>query len=307
MRFVKASSVGVCLMLVGACGGSSPAGGAGGSGAAGAGATGGNAGAAGATARGGAGGSGAGTGGAAGSDGTGGLGAAGGKGGAGGAGGSAGAAGVGGTGACDDVAAQFLPGGTNPNGVWSYGWISNGGSTPDWPFTPFRPYVLHTSNGFADLSGSAGLLFWYSNLSSPNVEPPLVGYNPTSSENHYGGTVTFEPGQFVLQPGSAGQLSVARWTATESGVYNVSATFTGLSGYGGSPVTTTDVHLLIDNSSKLETNGFINISGGTGNTSTFGLTGWPVSAGDSLDFAVGDGDGKYENDSTALSAQICRL
>ncbi len=213
-----------------------------------------------------------------------------------------GAAGIGGAGACDDVAAQFLPAGTNPNGVWTYGWMIPNGIT-----TPFTPYTLYSSNGFSDLSGSAGLLFWYSTLSSPTAEAALVGYNPTTSENHYGGTVTFESGQVVLRPGSAGQVSVVRWTAAQSGHYDVAVTFTGLSGYGGSPVTTTDVHLLINSAfSQGESNGWINVEG-YGNTSTLGATGFPFSVGDTVDFTVGDGNNSNENDSTGLSVQICRL
>ncbi len=221
--------------------------------------------------------------------------------GAGGAAGSAGAAGGGGAAqACDDVAAQFLPAGTNPNGVWSYGWIDLGSTT-------FVPYTLYSSDGLSDLSGSTGLLFWYANRSSAFVEPPLVGYNPTSSENHYAGTVSFEPGQFVLYPGSAGQQSVARWTAMKSGRYNVTATFTGLSGYNGTPVTTTNVSIVTHTAtSQGEIFGFVNLNG-AGNATTASFDGLPVSAGDTVDFTVEEGNNANASDSTALSAQICLL
>jgi hypothetical protein len=304
MRPLATSQVAVWLVAVGACGGGSSSAGTGGAGVAGGAATGGSAGTAVAGASGEAGASG-GTAGVAAAAGAGGAAGAAGAGGTAGAAGAGGAAGAAGAAPCDDVAAQFIPAGTNPNGVWSYGWISSPSTNASWPYTDLVPYALYTSNGFADLSGSTGLLFWYANLSSPNVEPPLVGYNPTSSDSHYGGTVTLPPGQVVLHPGSANQLSVARWTATVSGRYNVTATFTGLSGYGGSPLATTDVHVL-SSSLHLEENGWLNFLGYE-NTATMGATGLPLSAGDTLDFAVGNADGHYENDSTGLSVQICRL
>ncbi len=65
--------------------------------------------------------------------------------------------------------------------------------------------------------------------------------------------------------------------------------------------TTKDVHVQHDGVDVAS--GFINLNGG-GNTFQSNLT-VVVSAGDTIDFAVGNGGNGYTSDSTALSATVC--
>jgi hypothetical protein len=84
----------------------------------------------------------------------------------------------------------------------------------------------------------------------------------------------------------------------------VRASFVGLHGYGGGAVTTTDVHVLHDNSDIAPGNINLNGSGNTfSSTSTVNVV-----PGDAIDFAVGYGsDGNYFSDSTGLDAVVCKL
>ena len=194
------------------------------------------------------------------------------------------------SGHCDDVAADFLPAGTNPHGVWSYGWAADLGS-------PMELYATFGS-GLPSISGSSRIDFWYINTD------PSVFYNPTSSNNHFGMTVTLHPSQFAMHPGPKGQESMVRWTATSSGTYSIAASFSGISGYKGASVTTTDVHVRHNENVVPGGSGYVNLNG-FGNMTTFNLKA-AVKAGDTIDFVVGYGNGNYVCDSTALAAKICR-
>jgi hypothetical protein len=68
--------------------------------------------------------------------------------------------------------------------------------------------------------------------------------------------------------------------------------------------TTTDVHLR-HNSADAAPAGYINLNGGT-NTFSFAMS-LIVAAGDTVDFAVGDGGNGFTNDSTALAASVCAV
>ena len=99
------------------------------------------------------------------------------------------------------------------------------------------------------------------------------------------GTITRQPGQFFLHPGPIGQISIARWTAPRAGTYRVQAVFEGID----VGPTTTDVH--VQHNGVDIASGSLNINGGA---STFRASpSVNVAAGDTVDFAVGNGGNGY--------------
>ena len=173
-----------------------------------------------------------------------------------------------------DVALDFSPT-SNPAGAWSYGWSSELTS-------PFGLY--ESSLNIRDVDHWAII-----------DAPPWVSHNGTSGEiTWYPEIITWQPGQFALHPGQGGEYSHARWTAPADGTCEITAEFTGIDHDGA----TTDVHVLH--------NGVSLFSGsvvGFGDPESFSTT-TSVAAGDTIDFAVGYGNGSWGGDSTALAATI---
>jgi hypothetical protein len=126
---------------------------------------------------------------------------------------------------------------------------------------------------------------------------PNVGHNGTDSTVDIG-VVVWLPGQLSFHPGPHGEFSVVRWTAPESGTIALATTFTGLDYFGP---TTTDVHIL-QNGVPVFNGDVYGFGSSSGPSFTGNLT---VSAGDTVDFAVGIGsDGTYEDDTTGLDATV---
>jgi hypothetical protein len=197
--------------------------------------------------------------------------------------------------ACTSAASAFIhgPGRSPALGAWSFGWSAHLG-------TPFTTYTM-SRNVLPGLADSQGLTW----LTPNQATHPGAFFNPTNAVRYPGGTFSIEPGQLALHPGPKGEVSIARWSATETGRVTVEAEFFGLSGgaarLAAAKPTTTDVHLLhgADELAK----GSLNLEG-AGNTARFRAT-VEVAPGDVIDFAVGQGNGAYEYDSTALDAVIC--
>ena len=114
--------------------------------------------------------------------------------------------------------------------------------------------------------------------------------------------------------GIKGEYSILRWTAPAAGLYNISALFEGLD-YAASvelPVTT-DVHVRVNGASQFSgiVNGYI---GGAPDYPVDPIGPAPtqswhqvlsLTAGDIVDFAVGDGENdSYQVDSTGVTAII---
>jgi len=190
---------------------------------------------------------------------------------------------------CDSVA-DVSPSGANPNGPWSYGWSTSLGTT----FSPYSHY-------FASASGYNGLDAWSSgatiSLQDPYDSLPAAFVNPFSTAIQVS-TLTAQPGQFFVHPGPSGQYSIARWTARQPGAYDVRATFEGID----SGPTTTDAHIR-HGGLDLVPAAYINLNG-DGNSFSF-ETNVTVAAGDTIDFAVGNGGNGFLNDSTAVDAEVC--
>jgi hypothetical protein len=179
-----------------------------------------------------------------------------------------------------DAAADFSAT-DNPNGAWSYGWSSTLGSA----------FVLDTETRVRD-----AIDHWVSNQEGTFNEP-FVAHNGMDQVIQ-SLTFIYQPGELGFHPGMDGQYAVVRWTAPDDGVISIATAFTGLDYVGP---TTTDVHILHNGSAFFD--GIVNGFGpGSGPTFTGNMT---VTAGDTIDFAVGFGpDGDYYYDTTGLDATI---
>ena len=184
---------------------------------------------------------------------------------------------------------------SNPDGAWSYGTMVNVGAkftkytqTAKSPDTAVNAPALQCWS--AGVSASSGVCY------NPNTQPAHPGVAPGTPS----GTYTVPAQSASLHPGPK-DLAVARWTATKAGAYQVAAVFTGQSGYAGSPVSTTAVTVAFD--ASLLAGGFLNLQGG-GNTFKEDAV-LRVRAGDTIDFAVANGNGAYAYDSTGLTASVC--
>ena len=115
-----------------------------------------------------------------------------------------------------DAAAAFEQGwiaGSNPNGVWSYGYSSG--------FT--APITLYTKTVQNGVNGP-NAQYWL----SPSVDintSPAAEYN--NGPAHDDGNINFLANQFVLVAGIGGQYSNLVFTAPASGTYSIAATFRG--------------------------------------------------------------------------------
>jgi hypothetical protein len=200
---------------------------------------------------------------------------------------------------CDSLTSEFSSMGSNPQGAWSYGWMGKLGSA----FNLYGSFYTFES----DIApGDPNLVGWSVTGSGST---PLAAFNPNFVSVHAGVGAGFPEGTYVVpahetdfHPGSAGEYSIARWTASRFGSITIKATFQGQSGFDGSPVTTTDVHVL-HNGADVVSSVQLN-SAGTGNsfTATPQAT---VFAGDTVDFAVGFGNFSNGYDSTQVDASVC--
>ncbi|HJW72294.1 MAG TPA: hypothetical protein VJ486_05510 [Geothrix sp.] len=112
-----------------------------------------------------------------------------------------------------------------------------------------------------------------------------------------GTNVVLVPNQLSMHPGSGGQYSVLRWTAPEAGSMDVRASFMGLD----PAPTTTDVHVLLNGVSKFD--GTVNAY--HAGQSFQGVL--DVQAGDTVDVAVGFGNGTYYSDTTGVQFRINKV
>lgn len=170
---------------------------------------------------------------------------------------------------------------TNPHDPWSYGWTASLGSE----------LQLYADN--ATLPNGAQL--WAADISQATQLPTVV-YNPT------GGTLFTEngypllPGQLGFHPGPNGEYSVVRWTAPADDTIDVAALFTGRD----MAPTSTDAHVLHNG---------VPLFAGAVNRFRVGpyfAAALTVQAGDTVDFAIGNGGNGYLFDSSALDAVITR-
>lgn len=170
---------------------------------------------------------------------------------------------------------------SNPNGVWSYGYESTLGGTLN----------LYDQSG----NDPAGYDYWRSVVEASVIPEDI--HNPTGSPIDLGTSVTIPAGGAMFHPGRNGEYSVYRFTAPADGTYDLVVTFTGLDFTGP---TSTDVHILKNSTSIFD--GSVN---GYGGSSTVPYTASvSLNTGDTVDFAVGDGNNGYLYDSTGIDAVV---
>ena len=161
----------------------------------------------------------------------------------------------------------------NPNGAWTYGWSQSLGTT-------FNPSTI--------LVGQSGITGH-----TPDIDgtlAPVVSHNDTEASVTIG-SVTWPADGLVLHPGPTGEVSILRFTAPSDGIFDVLGGFTSQDSSGA----TTDVHVLHNGASVFD--------GPIGEFLQFSET-FAGAAGDTIDFAVGYGNGRFSSDSTGLDATV---
>jgi alpha-galactosidase len=140
--------------------------------------------------------------------------------------------------------------------------------------------------------GLAGMRSW--SADELGGSDPCVSHNPTPHARTVA-NIRWEPGQLSFHPGPKGEYSVVRFTASETGAYDVGAMFTAID-----QDTTTEVFVLQDGEPTFH--GWVNLHGQekkTGYDTELALT-----TGSVLDFVVGWGNGSHICDSTGLEIQL---
>jgi len=107
--------------------------------------------------------------------------------------------------------------------------------------------------------------------------------------------ITWQPGQLAFHPGRDGEYGVVRWAAPQAGKAEVKAAFDSIA-----KKATTDVHVL--HNGKALFDGFINVQGHGGHAEFAAAV--AVQKGDTIDCAVGYGNGDYGADTTALAVTV---
>lgn len=176
----------------------------------------------------------------------------------------------------DDAAREFTPSTNNAGARWTYGW---------------RPLRTGTLTLYANSGTSNGQNFW-----NHPTNQAAVYFNPT------GAAITVPAGNFFpslaisLFPGNAGQYSVVRWTAPVSGSFKVRARFTARNVNWAAK----DVAVV--------SNGTVVFSAWLepfhlGNTTSMSAV-LPLTAGQTVEFAVGPADGSNAGDYVGLDATV---
>lgn len=162
-------------------------------------------------------------------------------------------------------------------------------------------YTPTLGGAFSLLTGTYtnGPIAGYNHTSLPDGAPSVTKNTANAVHVLAGGasSITYQPHQLVLHPGSGTEYAVLRFTSPQAGTYTYAADFNGADGVA----TTTDVHVLI-NSLGVDAAG-INFGGGT-NTATFSSPSIALAAGDTIDFAVGKANSTFFFDSTGLFATV---
>jgi len=174
---------------------------------------------------------------------------------------------------------------SNPNGAWSYGWESSLGGA-------LNLYTVTDTTSFPGMSAWLASGTYY-------FVPPYVAHNDTGKVLCLPGRNCIPPAYLHVHPGPNGELTVVRWTAPSSGKFLIEGAFEGLDPSGP----TTDVHVLVNSTKSLLSGPITSYQ-------------WPlrfklnlkVSAGDTVDFAVGFGkNGNFTCDSTGVRFALLHL
>lgn len=170
----------------------------------------------------------------------------------------------------------------NPNGAWSFGWMSPSNSV-------FNLYPTHVA------AYGLALNEWRGPFSNDNGSaPPDVICNPTDAPITVSDT-TWLPHQITFHPGQQGERSVIRWTSPFDGPASLAAAFEGRSGFATSGVE------IYQNSTLL----FSGVVTGSGAASQISFaTNLVVQVADTIDFRVTYGNGDWASDTTQIGVVI---
>jgi hypothetical protein len=153
-----------------------------------------------------------------------------------------------------------------------------------------RLVMLNSGRWDAQGGATAGLEAW---RPEGRVDP-CVNRNATGRVIKALG-ITWAPGQLSFHPGASGEYSVVRWTAPAAEKVEIAAAFKSIA-----EKATTDVHVL--HNGRVLFDGYINVKGGGPEARFQGAA--DVKAGDTIDCAVGYGNGNYGADTTALAVTV---
>jgi hypothetical protein len=199
------------------------------------------------------------------------------------------------SGATYDAARDFSIAG-NPNSVWSYGYSATLGG----------PFVLDTLSA-TSLFGNSNFDAWLpTNAETSSPDHPFAARN-TAATTEQGAGLQLPPGGLGLHPGpdASNEYSTVRWTAPQSGLYDVAAAFTDRDNsppLSATPGATVDVHILLNGISLYDA--IIDRDGWGLGPSGYGSL-LLLTAGDRIDFQVGRGNNDtFIADSTGLVATI---
>ena len=174
---------------------------------------------------------------------------------------------------------------SNPNGVWTYGWLTQLGGA-------FTQYTVQAS-------GSAGgtVQVWHDPTVYSYGTPSL--WNNSSGSAYVSSTVSYSTGWAGFHPGPSNEMSDFRFTAPTAAAYAIAFDFQGADVVG----TTTDVHIYSNGGDLFSAaiNGF-----GDATRRSFAGTVY-MNAGQTLDIAVGYGNGALWYDSTAVRGTIAAV
>ncbi len=166
-------------------------------------------------------------------------------------------------GKCEDHADTHFSANNNRPFNWSYGFASDLGGM----------FQLDPSEWTAGTS-----LDVWTNTTAHSLLPSVFHNSGVMPETF--SEMTVPAGTLGFYPGAGLVVSIVRWTAPVTGIYDIDVTFTGLS----TPVTTVSVGVLI-NESTTPADGTLN-DYGAGNTYTSSLLSQMLSAAAAVDFFV---------------------
>jgi hypothetical protein len=178
-----------------------------------------------------------------------------------------------------DLYADFNP--SPPNaGTWTYGLSTTLGGI-------FDPYEVSGVDG-------SGNQFWRDAVIVDGFGTPTDVRNPSSTVQQG----LLPAGTAAFHPGPQNQYSIYRFTAPTTGIYSLDADFV-LRDTGG-----VDVHILLNGVAGLFDDPDVS-GGGANNTASYDNPALVLTAGDTLDFAVGFGvGGNHFSDTTGVSARL---
>lgn len=177
----------------------------------------------------------------------------------------------------DDAAPEFNPTSNLAGARWNYGWSPTRGGA-------FTLYANRFTDGF-------GIDVW-----NHVAHQGFVSHNPTAVPKNIGNNTIIPPFGLQLGPGISGQYSIVRWTAPTTGTYVVVARFTRRS---TNLFSAADVAVL--HAGAVVFSRWISNEASAVASMSASL---PVTAGQTIDFAVGPADGSNANDVVGLEATV---